>query len=217
MWKHRLFRFNIRTLLALTTLFSVPFAIYAYNRYTTARQIAIVKRLKEMGGRLMMHECDNDANWKPGERTYPNWIEQLLGKDGLYAINTLFLESEEEPNEILKQASELRRLRMLKMPGCKITAKSLQPLMSLRHLEWLDLFMTPADDQCVHAISKIKSLKILDLRSTKITDGSIDDIVSLPNLTELLIIDTALSDAGIDRLRSLLGKCKIVTSYSDLN
>ena len=55
----------------------------------TARQIAIVKRLKEMGGRLMMHECDHDANWKAGERTYPNWIEQRLGKDGLYAIDTL--------------------------------------------------------------------------------------------------------------------------------
>ena len=171
MRKNRLFQFNIRAMLALTALFCIPFAMYAYNRHTTARQIAIVKRLKEMGCGLMMHECDHDANWEAGERTYPNWIEQRLGKDGLYAIDSLFLESKDEPDEILKQATELRRLRMLKLPGCNITANSLQPLISLRQLEWLDLFMTPADDQCVKTISKIKSLKILDLRSTKVTDG----------------------------------------------
>jgi hypothetical protein len=216
MWRHRLFQFNLRSLLVLTTLFAIPFGIYAYHRHTTARQIAIVKRLKEMGGRLMMYEWANDANWKEGNRTYPEWLEKYLGQDGLYAVNTLYLESQESPDEILKQASELLRLRLLRMPDCKITADSLRPLVSLRHLEWLELFETPADDQCVHTISKIKSLKKLDLRSTKITDGCIDDIVSLPNLTELLIIDTGLSASGIDRLRSLLGGCKIITSYSDL-
>ena len=216
MWKHRLFRFSVRALLFLTLLIAVPFAIYAYNRQAAARQIAIVKQLKTAGGSVIRYEWEHDANWNPGERTYPQWIERMLGSDGLYAVNTLFLEDKEEPDEIIEHASGLRRLRMLKLPGCKITANSLLPLETLNRLEWLDLFMTPADDQCVRSISKIKSLKILDLRSTKITDKCIDEIISLPNLSELLVIDTGLSPAGIERLRSLLTKCKIVVSYSDL-
>ncbi len=212
---HRL-RFGVRALLILTTLIAIPLAMYAYNRYAAARQIAIVKQLKAMGGSLMMYEYDVNANWEQGERTYPKWLEDFLGRDGLYSVYTLFLDSKEEPDEIIKQACGLRRLRMLKLPGCKISADSLQPLLTLNRLEWLDLFMTPADDKCVRTISKITSLKKLDLRSTKITDECIDDIISLPNLTELLIIDTSLSTAGIERLRNSLKECKIITSYSDL-
>ena len=73
-------RFGVRALLILTTLIAIPLALYAYNRYAAVRQIAIVKQLEAMGGRLMMYEYDVNANWEPGERTYPKWIEDFLGE-----------------------------------------------------------------------------------------------------------------------------------------
>lgn len=219
MWKRRQFRFNIRALLALTTLFAIPFAIYAHNRYTTARQIDVVNRLKEMGGKMMWHECELDANWEQIEfdkRTFPQWIEKRLGKDSLYSVVSARLEMADEPDDFIRKASELWRLRMLKVPGCKITANSIKPLLTLHQLEWLELFMTSADDQAIHEIAKIKSLKILDLRSTKVTDKCIEDLVSLPSLSQLLIIDTALTEKGIDKLRSAHPECKIVVTKEDL-
>ena len=206
-------RFGIRALLVATTLVAIPLAIYAYDMSMAARQIAIVKHLRANGGSVIRYEWEHDANWNKGERTYPAWMKRFLGEDGLYAVNTLFLESKKEPDELLIQASGLRRLRMLKLPGCNITVDSLQPLVKLHFLEWLDLFMTPADDECVRTISQIKSLKILDLRNTRITDACIDDILTLPNLTELLIVDTSLSDVGIERLRTSLPRCKLVVKY----
>ncbi len=213
MWKLRRFRFSVRALLILSLLVAFLFAIYAYNKQAAARQVAIVKQLRAAGGSVIKYEWEHDVNWNPGKQTYSQWIERLFSPDELYAVNTLFLESNEHPDDLIELASGLRRLRMLKLPGCKVTASSLQPLVGLRHLEWLDLFMTNADDQCVNTVSKLKSLRILDLRNTKVTDDCVDGIISLPNLSQLLIVDTALSDTCIERLRISLPNCKLVTHY----
>jgi Leucine-rich repeat (LRR) protein len=154
---------------------------------------------------------EQDENWNPGKKTYPDWLEKKVGQDYLYAIDAFLINSRPNADPAIEIAATLPALRLVKLPGCKITDNSIKPLAKLKRLEWLELFATPVTDDCMDTISRIRSLKTLDLRRTNVTDNSIDDIVNLPHLRNLYIGKSAISEEGVGRIRKRMPKCNVDT------
>jgi hypothetical protein len=208
--RRRFPQFSIRSILAILTVLALVLSLHAYRQTSANRQIAAISEIRRLGG--FTHYCYvQDENWNPGKKTYPDWLENKVGQDYLYAIDAFVINSRPNADPAIEIAATLPALRLVKLPGCKITDNSIKPLAKLKRLEWLELFATPVTDDCMDTISRIRSLKTLDLRRTNVTDNSIDDIVNLPHLRNLYIGKSAISEEGVVRIRKRMPKCNVDT------
>ena len=208
--RRRIPQFSIRSILAILTVLALVLSLHSYRQTSANRQIAAISEIRRLGG--FTYYCYvQDENWNPGKKTYPDWLENKVGQDYLYAIDAFVINSRPNADPAIEIAATLPALRLVKLPGCKITDNSIKPLAKLKRLEWLELFATPVTDDCMDTISRIRSLKTLDLRRTNVTDNSIDDIVNLPHLRNLYIGKSAISEEGVGRIRKRMPKCNVDT------
>jgi hypothetical protein len=167
-------RYKLKTLLLLVTAVAVLLAIHAARRHGAGAQAETIAAIHALTPRVItQYEFAQDANWGPGHKRYPAWLEQRLGTDYLYSIDAFCLVQNTDPDPVIEQASRLRHLRLVKLPACEITDRSLAPLERLPRLEWLELFRTPVTDEGMKTIARMTSLRKLDLRATKVTDASV--------------------------------------------
>ena len=208
--RRRFHQFSIRSLLAIVTVLAFVLSLHAYRQTSANRQIAAISEIRRLGG-FTQYCYTQDENWNPGKKTYPDWLEKKVGQDYLYSIDVFLLNSRPNADPAIEIAATLPALRLVKLPGCKITDNSIKPLAKLKRLEWLELFATPVTDDCMDTVSRIRSLKTLDLRRTNVTDNSINDIVNLPHLRNLYIGRSAISEEGVAKIRERMPKCNVDT------
>ena len=206
-------RYGLRTLLVLVALLGVVLAVHKGRMTGAHRQSERIAQIRKLSpSAITQYEFAQDKNWAPGRKKYPVWAERWLGEDYLYSVDAFCIVQEANPDAIIEQAAQLPHLRLVKLPACQISDKSLEPLQQLGRLEWLELFSTPVSDDGMKTVATLKSLKILDLRGTKVTDACIPCITALPKLERLNVGDTAISAAGLEAIQKALPNCRIDTT-----
>lgn len=208
--RRRGLRFSIRAMLIFIAAASLILTAHVRRIQSGERQKKLVEELFKEGV-ITQYEYVQDKDWKSGHKWYPEWLERWVGRDYLYSVDCFVIVQHRAPDRLIEKVADLPYLRLVKLPACTITDESLRPLQTLKRLEWLELFKTPATDNAVAIVAKIKSLKTLDLRGTRVTDACVSELISLPNLQNLYIGNTAITSQAVDQIRAAVPSCEVDT------
>ena len=205
----RLTRFRLATLFAFMSCIAAVLAAHFYRAQLAARQSQMIADLRNENNYYVWvsHEYRFDENWKRGSKSFPIWLERMVGEDYLYRVEYLSTSWCREPDYIIEHAAHFSGLRALLLKGCAVNDEHIRHLKNLRRLEWVDLSFTTATDDSMNVIKNFKHLKRLNLRGTIITDRSIPTICSLHNLTKLNISETQITE--VTKLQTALPHCEI--------
>ena len=197
----RIFRFSLRTLLALMLIASLSLAWLGVR----GRRMAVIAELKAQGVELRL---------KPP----PSWVEERLGSyfgQGLTRVewaDAPFFGARSKSDmragrTPLTQLAQLTDMRRLRLDYCyDVDDRSSQPLRRLRRLEELSLTSTNAGDGTLETIGRLRRLTLLQLNNTQITDEGCKFLRRLTSLKRLDLRNTAVTGEGlrsIAELRSL--------------
>lgn len=114
-------------------------------------------------------------------------------------------------DDTVRQLVPLRdHITHLNLSGTRVTDRGLALLARMPRLTWLDLHDTRITDRGVAALVGLKELRHLNLYGTPVTDRGLRALENLTSLEALFVWNTKVTGAGVERLRSALGKTRIV-------
>ena len=179
----RSFRFSIRTLLVLVTLFGVYLGI----RMNAVRQAEVaVALVKEHGGRVTFgypqDHRGGSTYWQPAR---PPWRRALMGNGEYDRVATVYLSDQSYPCNDATLARLIPHLRRL--PGLwemdlscsSITNEGAEHISQLQGLKWLNLDSTDLDDGCIRLLGRLQGLEKLSVRKTEVSKQGIEELQQL--------------------------------------
>jgi len=242
--RRRWFRYSLRTLLVVVTIFCV---VLGYWTYRANRQKAVVKWVEDNGGDIYYDFERNEKGELIGNAKfpYPKWMQEYLGVD--YLATVVYVDLQPTPKYIvsssgsfsqerseLKDVASLAKLSRLKYLYLGSTQVSdLTSLMQLKNLKELYLANTPVSD--LTPLAGLTSLEYLLLDNTKVSDltplagltcldylsldgTQVSDLTPLAGLTSLKSLglrNTQVTQEQIDELQKALPKCHFYWSPPD--
>jgi len=97
----------------------------------------------------------------------------------------------------------LDNLRFLSVAETQVTARGLEQIRRLTHLQELHLDFTAIDNDSLALLADLQNLQVLDLKGTPISDDGLLHLQRLPSLRALYLTRTAITDAGLAHLSGL--------------
>ena len=170
----RIFRYGLRTFLAIVTVGAIVLGGYMYRIHN---QRSAVTWVEVHGGQVTYDFSYHSASSTDSEPLAPPWLRSLLGIDGVAEVSGV-----SSLNAKTADVSPLARLSSIEVLDLSNTQVSdLSPLSNLESLEVLDLNNTQVSD--LTPLAKLKSLTWVGLKNTPVSDKSVEELMkALPNL-----------------------------------
>jgi Leucine-rich repeat (LRR) protein len=235
------FRFSLRTLLILTTVFSVWLGL---NLNRAKIQRTSIKVLTERAPQAQnigydfqyLEQGGMNPTLGPGA---PAWLLRILGTDffyrvvfvnlngaaasvprlqylrGLPDLRYLGLDNGVVTTDVAEAISVMKDLEILSLQMCHISAEQIRPFKRLGKLQKLYLTFNTIGDGGLKYVGDLQSLRELQLQDTDITDDGLKYLARLTNLEELYLSgNERLTNAGLKHLRPLT-KLKKLSLWKD--
>lgn len=184
---HFWFRFRMRTLLIVLTIFAFPLGWVGSRLNQARREQKVSTWVSEMGG-----------NWDVNPRLEG---QDIPITDKWFGERVYYVKFHNSQVTDLSSLAELENLNILILYN--IPAKDLSPLAKLKNLKTLYLNTVPISD--LSPLQEIKNLRNLELHNIEVSDLS--PLAELKNLKSLLLDSVPISDlmplVELDNLKSL--------------
>ena len=213
----RMFRFSIRTLLLVTTVFGIWFGIHVHRTDVQRRSVAAIR---DYGGwvRYDFQFPSSEYSYKGfdpnAESRVPRWILDRLGEDFFHSVVQVNLnysedsgtrqENDNPSDEALQHLPGLPNIRVLLLSDTQAGDASLRHLARLKKLERLYMWdVNEVSDAGVAHLSNLRNLNYIHLSTSRITDESLQVFGNLPKLRGLSLQFNHFSDDGLEHLAKL--------------
>lgn len=208
-WR-RLLQFRLRTLLILTTLAAVAFAMLGYEVRRASRQRLVADMAEKPWEPNLEPSGFPDVWYKPrvfwnNTSQMPKWLRSLAESypNLLCDVTELLLQRATLSDADLVRLASLDRLEILDLLGAKFEGTGVRHLQSLTRLQRLDLSYTTVTDKDLVNVAPLTELKRLSLRDTRITGAGLEPLSKLANLEHLDLGETNVDDAAVPHLVKL--------------
>ena len=206
--KHNWFRFSLRTLLLLITVFAVwlGFTVSAARRQREA-----VSAIFSAGGRVSYDFGKfprrgkmDEINPRPRPTIAPDWLRERLGDDFCSNVVSVGFDQKNVQASTLRQlsqCSELATLQINRMPA-PFEASHLEALTELTGLRELCLNGQGIDGEAVGMLVNLKQLRILRILAF-IDDVGMEQLGKLKSVQYLTLTGNSVTDDGFSHLQHL--------------
>ena len=185
--KRRFFRYSLRTLMLVVTVFCIWMGITA-KRAREQRQA--VEAIREVGG-FVYHEHQMHPSYSPS----PKWLLRLIGEDYFSSVSYVFMFGPTAGTDPSRS---------------KVNDVSLAAIERFTDLRWLSLSNTQFTDAHMEYLNGLTKLEKLYLSGNPISDEGLLQLKGLTNLQELGLYATQVTDEGVMKLQEALPNCKIL-------
>ncbi len=168
-----LFRWQLRTLLLLTTLIACCLAFYAKWIQPYRIQFDARQKLGLLGAGMKVEAAD------------PAWMSMLVGQERFHHVVSCRLEYNRRKDLDLAPIADMPHLRRLYLNASDVDDEDARYIGRLQNLERLSLWDTRITDAGLPDIARCAQLQVLDLHSTCITDRGLASLERLRNLRQL--------------------------------
>lgn len=185
-----LFRYRLRTLLAITTLAAIGLAGFKAFVEPFRMQRRAAEKLAALGAFIEFRPADF------------GWFQSLIDEQHIQHVVTVKLEhSRFKPHELAPLA-DLPHLERLYLAATPLTDDGLRYIASLRRLKRISLWNTRISDRGVRHLSGLSSLEVLDIHHTRLTEAALQHFRGHPNLRRLMH-SIPVGDDGVQALASM--------------
>ncbi len=199
--RRRFFRYSLRTLLIVVTVFCVWLGVIAKQARDQRQAMELIW---ELGG-----EVAYEYQIGQSEPLAPEWLRQLIGDEyflTVYEVSLAGLKLHDRDLEAINWFTDVKTLFLFDM---QITDAGLVHLKGLTKLDMLSLENTQITDAGLEHLKGLTKLQWLSLEGTQITDAGLEHLRGLTNLFQLRLTDTQCTEDGIEKLQQVLPKCQI--------
>ncbi len=212
--KRRWFRFSLRTMLLVITVFALWLGLHIH---ATRRQQQSVMAVQDAGGRVQYdyhypkgRYGRNDVSYTATSRV-PQWLLGMLGVDFFHAVVEVDISRDydygrknpDADDDLLRQLSGFPDLRRLELTHCGITDEGLRHLPAFAYLERLELSYSSVSDDGLPYIGRLTSLTSLDLGHTRVTGRGFHRLAELERLEVLILTLTPIRDKALSSVEPL--------------
>jgi len=204
--RRRFFRYSLRTLMIVVTVFCVWMGITA-KRARDQRQA--VEAVREVSGQVFYkHQWPLNS---PSDPPGPEWLRQLMGDEYFFSVFFLNFGNPWVTDAELEHLKGFRgtNLLWLNLSNIKLPEAGLEYVKALTNLRVLNLNTTKTTDAGVAHLKGMTKLQELWLANTEITDAGLEYLRELTKLRELNLSNTQVTDEGVAKLQQALPNCKI--------
>jgi len=192
--RRRFFRYSLRTLMLVITVFCVWMGITAKR---ARDQRLAVEAVLAIGGTVTYEhgefrhgvtQSPQSLRWGPGPPPRPpgpEWLRRIIGDDYFFSVDSVSISGRATSDAVLVHLKGLSDLEFLALVNARIT-----------------------DAGLVH-LKGLTNLTTLALSGTQITDAGLEHLKGLTKLTELDLTSTEVSDKGIKKLKQWFPNCQI--------
>ncbi len=186
--KRRFFRYSLRTLMIVVTLFCIWLGITAKR---AREQKYAVEAIRELGG-MVFYEHQAIPFFAIGRsppgftivEPGPKWLRRFIGDEYFFTVSLVNLGELKTDDASLAAIKRLTNVKTLDLRNTQVTD------IGLKHLKgWTDLTS-------------------LNLRDTNITDAGLEHLKGLAKLL-VLQLNNKVSDESVKELQQALPNCKI--------
>ena len=211
----RRFRFTLKTLLIVVTLFTVGVGWIGSRLYRArenrARVAAGVDAVVESTTVAEIEKLGGTVSYGYEQLRPPTWLERRFADPGnaddpviVYTVTKVgFLDDAIATDACLKLLKGISGLQSLIATGPGITDAGLEHLAGLESLVYLDLRDTNVTDATLERLKGLTDLQYLLLEGTRVTDAGLKHLMGLTNLQSLSLNKTSITDAGLEHLAGL--------------
>jgi len=173
--KRRFFRYSLRTLFIVVTVFCVWMGITAK---LAREQKQAVETIEALGGRVQYQHETNPSD-PPG----PEWLRRLIGDEYFFSIDVIHFSNPIVNDTSLASIKSLTGVKWLSLTGSQITDTGLVHLKGPNDLRGLHLNDTQITDTGLEQLKELTNLQRLYLRNTQVTDEGVKKLQQeLPSL-----------------------------------
>jgi len=201
--KRRYFRYRLRTLMIVVTVFCIWMGITA-KRARDQRQT--VESILEAGGKITYK---HETPYSPIDPPRPEWLRKLIGDDYFFSVAEVDYTGPEFNDSNVTVIKRLTNLKALSLFQTKVTDAGLLHLKELTSLQALNLRYTQITDAGLKHLKGLTNLGGLFLDHTQITDTGLVHLKGLTQLRSLTLRNTQVTDEGVKKLQQALPNCKI--------
>ena len=178
--RRRFFRYSLRTLMLVVTVFCVWIGIIAMR---ARDQRLVVQAILDAGGSVFYeHQAQRAKTEPPG----PRWLRQLIGDEYFFRVRTVVLFGPKVNDMSLEMVSRFSKLKDLYLVEAQITDAGLEHLRGLTNL------------------------RTLNFANARITDAGLVHLEGMTNLTNLSLVGhTKTTDEGVMKLQQALPNLRI--------
>ncbi len=196
------YRWSLRGLLLLTTLFCVLMGAWSLYVRPYARQAAVIDTLAPLQATIQAYDVG-------GGRLHEWLVTLALGPERFVHVTSVVLPGAKVTDDTLLDIVDLVYLKELRIDRAKVSSEAVAALASLRRLEILSLRYTAIDDPAVEALSRLPRLRKLYLTGTLTSDAAVESLARLASLKDLFIRYTAITNEGVAALKQALPGCAV--------
>lgn len=197
------FRFSLRSLLLLITLFAVWLGVMTHRAREQARAVRVIEK---RGGRVVYdYELNSQSGRIPDARPPgPQWLRWLIGRHFGTSVVEVDLAAGglAVTDEDLAVLRSLPRVRVLNLARTGITDAGLEHLSNLNDLSYLCLVRCRIDGS---GLRHVRHLPIdgLNLNWTQLKDANLEHVGAMTRLGSLTMQDTPITGRGLVYLGGL--------------
>jgi len=201
----KLFRFGMRTLLALVALVALWLA-YTMRSVRTQRDAVAV--IQSSGGTILYDYHENGLRtWSTsGTPSGPGWARKFLGPEYFDRVVYVGLFNTPDNDEWIEGFNRLKDVKTLLLSGSHVTDTTLIKMDRSDSLLELHLTNTAVTDEGLRALGKFPNLRWLIANGTSVTDEGMIHLLVLRDLQDVNVANTRVSKEAVDRLRANIAK-----------
>ncbi len=183
--RRRFFRYSLRTLLLVVTVFCIWMGITVKRARDQERAVATIE---DVGGSVLYdYQIASPSPFPPGPSPPgPKWLRDLIGIHYFDSVAAVLLVG----------------------PG--VNDECFAAIKRFTDLEILSLFQTKVTDVGLEHLKGLTNLQRLYLNNTRVTDAGLEHLKGLTDLQRLDLMNTNVTDEGIKKLQQALPNCEII-------
>jgi len=171
----RLVQWQLRTLLALTTLLAIALALYMHWIDPYRVQFNARNQLEGIGGQVETAEAE------------PPWMVHVVGADRFHRVVEYRLRGSQMDDAQIAPLVDLPHLQRLYLSSTSVGDHGARYISHLKDLRRMSLWRTRLTDAGMPFIAQCSSLRVLDFHTTSVTDEGLAALSSLKNLRQLTL------------------------------
>ncbi len=199
--KRRWFRFRLRTLLVLLTLFCLWLGWYMVQVHTQRRVVAVLAKYNAEIRYGAFYVYPPWTQILP--RSLRGWLNVTLPSNDLRRVSQVTIQSANLKEYDLAVLADLPYLTYLSLSGPAATDASLEHVKNLKQLRCLKLMDSNVSDEGLRCVSGLKSLEFLILDGTPVTGAGMSHLRGLEKIDELYLQGTNVTSACLEDLAAI--------------
>ena len=194
--KRRFFRYSLRTLMLVVTVFCVWLGVTAKRARDQRSAVEVIealggeveyehepKRTPYEGGFIVWGNPNTVNRAPPG----PEWLRGLIGDEYFFSVRLVRLSRTTTDDASLAAVARFADMKSLLLDDTRVSDAGLEHLKGLVNLRELNVIDTLITDAGLEHLRGLTSLRLLQLQHTKVTEDSARDLAAaLPECTIII-------------------------------